>query len=616
MEASAKSGGVEVTGKTRRPAVISNYGTRGKGKAAVLVVDTVPEGEVKRPPKPKPPPGKACDLCPLWKAAEAREIAKLQEEDTFVDLPVDERGRPVRPKDAMVLRLLRIREYKWKPDPETGVDRWLECVRLVCDGSVDKRPQTYYAETPDRTLLFLMSGAEASLGIRSTGSDVTRAYLNALSLDRNIVVVSPPGLTGLPKEALLNKGLYGSRAGALSWQVWIDEKMVKDLEYRKLDVCRGVYMKKAASGKTVRAYRHSDDFRVSSEDVEGRTTEEQKMRGLVRMAEFAPLDRFLGCTFEYVNAETGKPDPEGTIVLVRQVDKIREMETEFADLRHQFNQRGRVRKNPVPTDAIKFDEDLDEVSGRLLLPAEVKLYQSVVGCVNWVVNSTRPDAMMGNFLLSTRMATPRWWDLSLAAHMVDYLVGTAEAPLVLGGPVLEPEIYADASFASLPDRRSIMGHLAIMGKGSGAIYAQVSTTKTAVTSIWEAELMAGCRGMDTGLYITQACRELDYPVSGTRVIRVDNKAEVDWVKGSVSNKRSRHIDVRYYRSRHLQESGEVSFEYIPTEDNIADILTKPLAWKLFRRHAIQILGHGLVQGKGIPGVFEELTEPSGEGEDN
>ena len=76
--------------------------------------------------------------------------------------------------------------------------------------------------------------------------------------------------------------------------------------------------------------------------------------------------------------------------------------------------------------------------------------------------------------------------------------------------------------------------------------------------------MAGCRGMDTALYITQACRELEYPVGDTRTVLVDNKAEVDWINGSVSNKRSRHIDVRYYRSRHLQEQGEVNVQYIPT----------------------------------------------------
>ena len=186
----------------------------------------------------------------------------------------------------MVLRLIRIREYKWKTDPETGVDRWLECIRLVCDGSVDKRPQNYYAETPDRTLLFLMSSIEATLGIQATGSDVTRAYLNALSIDRNIVVVAPKGLRGLPRESLLNKGLYGSRAGALSWQVWIDDVMGGDLEYRKLDVCRGVYAKRLESGHLLKAYRHSDDFRMSSADTEGRIQEENKLRDRVRMAEF------------------------------------------------------------------------------------------------------------------------------------------------------------------------------------------------------------------------------------------------------------------------------------------------------------------------------------------
>ena len=133
-----------------------------------------------------------------------------------------------------------------------------------------------------------------------------------------------------------------------------------------------------------------------------------------------------------------------------------------------------------------------------------------------------------------------------------------------------------------------------------------TTTKVAVNSIWEAELMAGVKGMDTALYITQACKELKYPVGKTRRVWVDNKAEVDWVKGSVSNKRSRHVDVRYYRSRHLQERGDISIEHIGTEENIADILTKPLSAKPFRKHAGGILGHGLVQGKGILGIFEGL----------
>ena len=596
---STKSGGGS---KGKKNVVVSEYNTRRRAERKLNVELKMVE-QVTRPPKPKVPPAKIADKCPRWIAAEEREALKLMEEQTTIPLPVDELGREMRPKDAIVLRLLKIREYKWKPDPETGVECWLECVRLVCDGSVDKRPEKYYAETPDRTLLLLMTSIEASLGMVATGSDVTRAYLNAESLDRNIVIVAPKGLRGFPRESLLNKGLYGSRAGALSWQVWIDDKM-KDLEYRKLQVCRGVYMKTLPDGEQVRAYRHSDDFRMSCAQAEARVREEIMLRELVRMAEFTTLNRFLGCTFERVNAETGLSDPKGTIVLVRQVEKIREMQEKFSQLHAKFNPKDRVRMSALPTEAIKEEGDLDEMFGCLVPADEIEIYQAIVGCIQWIAGCTRPDVKLGAFLLSTRLVKPRVWDFYLAVYVMDYLVATIDAPLVLGGPIIDPIIYADASFAILPERRSVMGHVAFAGEGSGAIYAQVGSTKTAVTSIFEAELMAACGGIDTGVYLTSACKEMDYDVPECRKVKVDNKAEIDWVKGSVSNKRSRHIDVRYYRSRHLQEQGEVSVEYVPTEDNVADILTKPLAVKLFVKLARRILGHELVQGKGIKGVFE------------
>jgi hypothetical protein len=615
-QVSAKAGGGGKQGKVRAP-VVSEYNTRRRAERVLVVsadvgaeLDNGDESEAAvpgRPPKPKVPPSRMCDLDSKWHAAEEREAAKLVEEDTFAPLPVDQVGNAIRPVDAIVLRLLKIREYKWKPDPDTGVERWLECVRLVCDGSVDKRPEKYYAETPDRTLLLLMTSIEASLGTKATGSDVTRAYLNAESIDRNIVIVAPKGLKGLPRESLLNKGLYGSRGGALSWQIWIDHKMT-DLHYEKLQVCRGVYLKELETGELVRAYRHSDDFRMSSPCDVARAKEETSLREVVRMAEFTALTRFLGCTFERVDAVTGQPVSDGKIVLVRQTEKIAEMEEKFQNLHRKYNPGNRIRKAATPVDALRDEDDMDEATRTLLTPAQHAVYQSIVGSIQWVVGCTRPECKLGAFLLSTRMAKPREWDMFLAVYLMDYLVETKDAPLVLGGPEMDPVVYADASFAILPERRSIMGHVAFTGRGSGAIYAQVGSSKTAVLSIWEAELMAGCAGMDTALYLTKACQELRYVVPRSRVVNVDNKAELDWVNGSVSNKRSRHIDVRYYRSRHLQEGGEVKMVFVPTEDNVADILTKPMPAKTFLKFARIILGHVLTAGKGIPGTMEEGRE--------
>ena len=313
-------------------AVIRAFTVHTNNEVEEPAVPVAPE----RPPKPKVPTNRVCAQDARWRAADARETEKLNAENTFIPLPRDEQGRVVRPDNAIVLPLLRVREYKWKKDPDSGVEIWLECCRFVLDGSRDKRQDKFYAETPDRMLLMMMIGIGASTGEGSSTSDVERAYLNALSIDRNIVVIAPPDMAGLPREALLNKGLYGSRAGALSWEVFIDGIM-KALEYNKLQVARGVYIKKLDSGEWLRAYRHSDDFRLSSSDEAGRIAEEVKLRAAVRMAEFAPVRRFLGCVFEYINAETAEPDLAGTIVLVRQKDKILEMKEKFLYLSVQYN---------------------------------------------------------------------------------------------------------------------------------------------------------------------------------------------------------------------------------------------------------------------------------------
>jgi hypothetical protein len=54
-----------------------------------------------------------------------------------------------------------------------------------------------------------MTSIGATLGEVVRCSDVERAYLNAQSIDKNIVILTSPDMIGLPRESLLNKGLYG-----------------------------------------------------------------------------------------------------------------------------------------------------------------------------------------------------------------------------------------------------------------------------------------------------------------------------------------------------------------------------------------------------------------------
>jgi hypothetical protein len=113
------------------------------------------------------------------------------------------------------MRMFEILDYKWKIDPDTGEERWLEVIRAVVDGSTDKRKENAYAETPDRVLLMLMLSVGASIGEVGLTGDAVRAYLNAFALDKNLVVIASPHMKGIPKWGLLNKGLYGTLKGAL-----------------------------------------------------------------------------------------------------------------------------------------------------------------------------------------------------------------------------------------------------------------------------------------------------------------------------------------------------------------------------------------------------------------
>jgi hypothetical protein len=52
-----------------------------------------------------------------------------------------------------------------------------------------------------------------------------------------------------------------------------------------------------------------------------------------------------------------------------------------------------------------------------------------------------------------------------------------------------------------------------------------------------------------------------------------------------SERRTKHIDVRYHLIRHYVETGEIDLEYISGIENPADIFTKPLGrvkFELFR----------------------------------
>jgi hypothetical protein len=59
-------------------------------------------------------------------------------------------------------------------------------------------------------------------------------------------------------------------------------------------------------------------------------------------------------------------------------------------------------------------------------------------------------------------------------------------------------------------------------------------------------------------------------------IRSDNMGCIAIAKDPVAHSRTKHIDVRYHYVRELISHGKTTVDYIPSGDNLADLLTKPL----------------------------------------
>jgi hypothetical protein len=70
--------------------------------------------------------------------------------------------------------------------------------------------------------------------------------------------------------------------------------------------------------------------------------------------------------------------------------------------------------------------------------------------------------------------------------------------------------------------------------------------------------------------------DLHEEVSDPTMIYCDNLSSIQLAKNPVFYARTKHIEVHYHFFRERVLSGDVELQYVPTDRQIADILTKPL----------------------------------------
>ena len=72
---------------------------------------------------------------------------------------------------------------------------------------------------------------------------------------------------------------------------------------------------------------------------------------------------------------------------------------------------------------------------------------------------------------------------------------------------------------------------------------------------------------------------------------MDNSGAIAMSKNYISNSKTKHIERRHLKVRELVEELAVRTEFVPTDDNAADILTKPLGRRKFEKFRKMLLNH-------------------------
>ena len=202
-------------------------------------------------------------------------------------------------------------------------------------------------------------------------------------------------------------------------------------------------------------------------------------------------------------------------------------------------------------------------------------YQELVGCLMYLAVSTRPDIAYVTNCLARYVSSPSSNHVAVAKRVLKYLHGTKSVGILLGDS--SPsflEGYCDANYGGCEEtRRSTTGYVFTM-HGS-LISWQTKLQKTVAVSTTEAEYMAAASAAKEALYLRKVLNDVGF---GAQCITIhcDNQGAVNLTKNALTVSRTKHVDIAHHFVRNRVCRGELKFQYISTNEQLADFLTKAL----------------------------------------
>ncbi|WVZ80043.1 LOW QUALITY PROTEIN: hypothetical protein U9M48_027558 [Paspalum notatum var. saurae] len=386
--------------------------------------------------------------------------------------------------------------------------------------------------------------------------DVKSVFLNG-DLKEEVFVSQPPGfiIKGSEHKVLhLHKALYGLRQAPRAWNAKLDASL-GSLGFQRSSSEHGIYIKDQGPLRLVVGV-YIDDLIITGARSCEILAFKMEMKRLFSMSDLGLLSYYLG--IEVRQSQAG----------------ITLCQTSYA--RKLLECGGMESCNPRAT-PMDVQPKLSKFSETPSVNATE--YRQIIGGLRYLVH-TWPDLAYAVGYLSRFMEAPHQEHQDAVKQVLRYVAGTCSHSLFYakrqeGHAQLIG--YSDADMAGDVDgRKSTSGIIFFLG--GNAITWQSSKQKVVALSSCEAEYIAMATAACQAVWLAWLVTELG----------VDNQSAIALAKNPVHHDRSKHIDTKFHYIRECSDRGRITLRQTPTEEQLADLLTKSLGRDRFQELALRL----------------------------
>ena len=412
--------------------------------------------------------------------------------------------------------------------------------------------------------------------------DVKTAFLNAKR--KHPVYMKIPVGWELDRKLYclkITKALYGLRSSPADWQKELTTTLL-EAGYTQLKSDWNIFRKVLNQNISILAF-HVDDGTISASNAE---TMEHFITTITSKYDIT-IDRN---PTQYLKIEISR-DFEGQRFYLSQEKYITASATLFKVL----------SSNPVSTpmesgfvNGIQdFDNDLPEQTP----------FRSIMGCLLQLAKQTRPDVMLSVTTLCQHLHDAKLKHWNAAKRILIYLYHTRTEKLELGNlkGELILEAYSDATWGDdVVSRLSRSGGVIFLNGSLITCWSKLQ--KSHALSSTQAEYQAMALAAQEIIYFRHVLTELGFTQKHSTILNGDNQGALDLSVSTKHHPRMKHIDIKYHFLRDEVQKETLKVKYVSTDDQIADIFTKPLQRMKFNKFK-SMLNVGTIKSGGVLGLI-------------